>query len=417
MMKNLRSLAYSLLRQTERYTKTDMVYLTKGSILLTVGQVATSIFSFVLAIAFANFLSKESFGVYKYILSIGGIVSAFSLTGLKTSVINAVATGQNGVLKPSFFINLKWSYGVWLVSLAGAIYYFINNNYQLAIAFIVIGIATPLINGGNLYGAYLNGKKDFRTATLYNILSNLLPSALLLVSVYFIEDPLLLVAIFFLGNAVASLFFFSRVSKREPPVSTDINEIAKYGAHLSLMNLLSTLAGQLDKVLVFHYLGAAQLAIYTFATAVPKQLRGLISVASPLAAPKLANRSIDELKKSIPQKFLASLLIVGPIVVAYIIAAPYLFKLFFPQYLNSVPYSQAFALFLLILGNMSDAALTAKGAVTEKYVLNIGSGLLNILLMFIGIKWYGLWGLIIAVVVGKYLVSAASFVLLKRAKE
>jgi len=64
-IKKLKDKIYRLLRRSEKYFKTDMVYLAHGGFWLTLGQIISSAASFLLAIAFANLLPKETYGTYK----------------------------------------------------------------------------------------------------------------------------------------------------------------------------------------------------------------------------------------------------------------------------------------------------------------------------------------------------------------
>ena len=109
MLERTRLAIYRLLRRSESYTKTDMVYLAKGSFWLTILQITGTISGFFLSVAFANFFPKHEYGIYKYILSVGGIIGAFTLTGLGPAIMQAVAKGSDGVLREGFFINLRWS--------------------------------------------------------------------------------------------------------------------------------------------------------------------------------------------------------------------------------------------------------------------------------------------------------------------
>ena len=58
----LKQTIFRMLRWSERFTKTDMVYLAKGSFWMMAKQVGVSIISFGLAIAFANLLPQETYG-------------------------------------------------------------------------------------------------------------------------------------------------------------------------------------------------------------------------------------------------------------------------------------------------------------------------------------------------------------------
>ena len=81
-MEKIKIKAYNLLRWSEKWTKTDMIYLARGGFWLTLGQVISSLSAFLLAIAFANLLPKETYGEYKYILSIASILAIPTLTGM-----------------------------------------------------------------------------------------------------------------------------------------------------------------------------------------------------------------------------------------------------------------------------------------------------------------------------------------------
>ena len=109
MLGKLQHKIYKALKWSEKYTKTDMVYLAKGGSWLVGGQVINTIAVLALAIGIANFLPKEIYGNYKYVLSLIAIIGAFSLTGMATAVTQAVAKGFEGNLKYGLKISLKWS--------------------------------------------------------------------------------------------------------------------------------------------------------------------------------------------------------------------------------------------------------------------------------------------------------------------
>ena len=90
-MLDLRNYLYQTLRKGESLFKTDMIYLAKGGGWLVFGQAIATFLGFFVSIAFANLISKESFGIYKFVLSMAGIVGAFSLTGLGVAVTQSVA--------------------------------------------------------------------------------------------------------------------------------------------------------------------------------------------------------------------------------------------------------------------------------------------------------------------------------------
>src|SRR3989344_4903049 len=100
---------YTVLRGLEKYTKADMVYLAKGGFWITFGQSFSTLLSLVLIIAFANLLPKETYGTYRYILSLASIFNVFTLTGMNSAVARAVAIGHEGALRTSVKYQLKWN--------------------------------------------------------------------------------------------------------------------------------------------------------------------------------------------------------------------------------------------------------------------------------------------------------------------
>ena len=96
---------YQILRGSEDFFKTDMIYLTKSGSWLSLSQGIAMLAGFFISIAFANLFPKESFGTYKFILSMVAILGVFSFTGLSTSVVQSVARGFGGSLRQGFRIN------------------------------------------------------------------------------------------------------------------------------------------------------------------------------------------------------------------------------------------------------------------------------------------------------------------------
>ena len=176
-MDTIKTRVYDLLRRSERIFKTDMVYLASGSFWLGFSQIVISLSSFFLAIAFAHFVSKEAYGEYKYVLSIIGILSTLTLTGLGTAVVRSVSRGFEGSMNYAFWQNIKWSALFFFGFLVVAIYYFSQGNSSLGAGILIVGSLSPFLKSTNFYNSFLSAKKDFRhSAIYYGILGNLIPA-------------------------------------------------------------------------------------------------------------------------------------------------------------------------------------------------------------------------------------------------
>lgn len=417
-MKDIRDKTYNTLRSSERFFKTDMVYLAKGGFWLALGQTGGAFMSFLLAIAFAHFFSPEEYGLYKYILSVASILWALSLSGISTAVVRSVSRGFEGSLRSGFKESLKWSGLTVLASLIGSGYYFIQDNTTLSIALLFVAIFSPLLNSSALYASFLSGKKDFKRSTLYWLYTNIFSTAVLIGTLFFVKSALYVVLAYLISNTLGNILFYLYVLKKDKPNEKDDPETLLYGKHLSAMNIIDAIAQQIDKILIFQLLGGAPLAIYSFAIALPEQIRALLKGIARLALPKFSTQTIEELQKNIPRKaFLlagGSVLIIG----VYILAAPYIYALLFPQYMNAVFYSQIVSITILaVVATLPQTALQAKQKTKELYLGNMSGNIFQILANVVLISRFGLPGIIAARIVSKAFITALSFILLKRSRE
>mgnify|MGYP001598575244 CR=1 FL=1 len=396
-MQNLRDKGYQLLRWSENIFKTDMVYITKGGFWLSLSYGIAVLSGFLLSIVFANIFPKELFGTYKFILSMSGIVGIFSLTSIGTAITQAVARGNGGSLQQGFRINLKWSIGVLVSGTALSIYYYINGNLLLSFSFLLAGVLSPLTTSAGLYGAYLLGKKDFRRSSFYGMIRNVISASALIVALFLTKSLLVVIIIYFLSGALVSLFLY-RATMRAYRNENKMEDpgLTTYSGHLSAMDIIGSFASYLDKILIFHYLGAAPLAIYAFAIAPVEQLQGGKKILSTLIMPKMSGRSFEELQKSGPRKALLLTLYALVLAGLWVVLAPYFYKFFFPQYLDSVFYSQIYALTLLaISGTIFNETMIAHKKKRELYLYRTIIPIIQIALFFILLPLYGLMGLVI----------------------
>ncbi len=411
----LREKIYKFLRWSERYTKTDMVYLTRGGFWLTLGQIIYSLSIFFLAIAFANLVPKEIYGTYQYILSVFAILGVFSLTGMNSAVIRAVSKGFEGTLNKSFWVQIKWGLITFFACLAIAVYYFAQGNQVLAISFLIVGSFSPLLNSANTFNAFLNGKKDFKKIAQYNALSTVFSSLIILLTLLMTKNVILLILAYFFSNTLANVFFYVKTLRIFKPNENQDQETISYGKHLSLMNVISIIAYYLDGPLIFHFGGAAALAVYSMAVAPPEQIKVILKNISGLALPKFSEKSGEEIKKTIVPKVMMLGAVIALIVIFYIIIAPLAYKLFFPKYLESVFYSQIYAISLIAaILLVPYAALQGQMAKKELYTYNIASSLVQIVLFLIFIYLWGILGAVLSRVISRFFNLGLSLWLIKK---
>jgi len=398
--------------------KTDMVYLTRGGFSFVLIQVFATVSALGTSIAFANLFPKDAYGAYKYILSIAGIIGTFSLTGLTTAVTQSVSKGFDGSLSEGFRINLKWSFGIVFISFGSALYYWIQGNSTLSLSLIIIGMATPFLSGYSLYGSYLNGKKKFEALSMLSLIRFGLPALTLISVVFFSNSAVVIVGAYFISHTLATYVCYLISKFLFVSNNTIDSNLEHYGKHLSFLGILNVIADQLDKIIVFKYVGAVELAVYSFAIAIPNQIWGVFKSVGQLALPKFANREIKEIQKEMYGKMFRLFLVLFVVTGLYIICAPFIFNVFFPQYVDAIPYSQIFALTIPgLISGLPTTALHAKKAVKSLYYNNMIFAIIKILLLLSSVYFWGVWGVVIARVLYEYIgviISLFSFSYLVR---
>lgn len=397
MVKQIKNLIYTLLIKTQKYTGTDNIYLAKYGSYLTAGEIISVLASFLLSIAFAKFLPKEAYGQYSYILAIVDILAIASLSGMNNAIIRGVAMGTEGVLKKGYRTKFKWSLLGSFASIVIAIYFWLRGNIVFAISFLIIAIFLPLFKSGDIYQSYLSGKKLFGIKTNYNILIQILSTIFLVLTLLLTTNLVILILVYFLSYSLLRNLFLFLAIKKYPPNKIDDSKTISYGKHLSLIDIINTVAQRADQILLFHFMGPVQLAIYSFATLPIGHLRAPLQAIQEIALPKLSARTKDEIKKTLPKKLLKSIIFILAIIIIYVIFAPYFYKIFYPQYTDSIFYSLLYSLTLLVFPvSMMELSLLAQKMTKELYKIKIILPIIQLTLLAILTPLYGIIGVIIA---------------------
>lgn len=411
-MDKIRTKIRQLLIVSSRYARMDMFYVVKNGFWVTSGKAINSVLSLGLVIAFANLLPKETYGLYRYILSLGGVLNMFTLTGMKGAVARSVARGNEGVIRSAVRYQLKWNLLMLAAFLIMSGYYFINDNALYALSFLVLGIFMPFALAINTYGAYLEGKREFKIAYILNVASTALYVVASLAAILFSGEVIWLVIAYAGSIFIAAFVSYKYILRRfNPPTTGESRETLTYGRNLSFIGLIGPLASQMDKIILAHFWGPAQLATYALAQAVPSRavpsIKNLVNIGFPKFAAKTAQENNTVLYRRIFQGAFAGTIIA----LSYILIAPLLFKYLLPQYLDGILYSQILAIsFIFAMPTRYVGLLFESQKMTHQVFINtiINSILALVLYIVFGI-WGGIMGLAIANVLWSFLGFVVNF--------
>lgn len=403
VVKRIKKRLYGLLRWSEQYTKTDMVYLAEGGFWLTAGQTIASFTTLIVAIAFANLVSPETYGTYKYILSIASIFAIFTMPGMNTAVSRATARGHEGVLHTSTRIRVLSSVIGSACTLFGAGYYFVNENLEIALALLIIAATLPFFETLTGHMAYLVGKRRFDLRAQYQVGIQIFSAVILIITIFLTNNLTYILLAYFAPIALArgTLYYFTSRNISKEVSEYDKLQTLRYGTHLTVIKILSKIALQIDKILLWKFFGPTQLAIYSFATAIPEQIKAPLKGVSDLAFPKFAAQTPEQIEKNFAKllrKIFLYAMVILILSVVYFFVAPYVFQFIFPQYTESILYSQIFILTLFgTINTVFTTLFEAQAKTRAQYTVQTIQPIMRIGLLILLIPLYGIWGAIFAV--------------------
>lgn len=415
MNEKIKQKLHNFLRWSEKYTKTDMLYLTSGGFWLTVSQVASNLLSFGLSIAYANLLSQQTFGTYKYILSIYGFLALLALPGISTAITQSVSRGLEGSFIYGMKKKIKWGFLGSLASLILASYYFTQGNTVLSVSMAIAALFLPIMDTFGMFSNFLEGKKKFRERVIYEIIINAFAASAIVATIFFTKNLFLILIAYFASYTLARILFYSITIKKFKTNKERDEKMYSFGKSLTLFQIVSNAAQYIDKILLFTILGAPQVAIFVFASALPNRIRYLFRFTGTISFPKFTNRPFEEARKALPRKLALYGLAVFSVIIIYILLAPIIFKYIFPQYVSAVLFSQVLAVTAIYtITSPIGSLLIAHKKVREIFIISLSSFMLGLAFMIVFIPIYDIWGAVIGVAANRITNIAVSFYFLRK---
>ena len=362
-------------------------------------------------------MSPEIYGQYKLIFSIIGIIGALSVTGSPLVITRSIAKGYDGTFIKQILLQLKTSVFPIVVGSGVGIYYILNTNYTLGSGIIIASILSPLLVTANLYGSFLEGKKNFSLLVKYQLIHGTVPIILLVLSIFFTDNIFIILLAYFIPNILIHSLFTLRTLKHNVENQMVDVEANNYSLHLSVQGLIGPIATNIDKIIIFHFFGAAQLALYVVAVALPQQVSIVQKGLKMIMLPNLSQRSLKMIKNSAKQR--ALILFAAGIFLSfgYILIAPILFKVFFPNYIEGIFISQLYSLSFLFLPKMIySIGLYAQKMTRGLYISKISTPVIKIILFIILTPTYGLIGAVVSILLTQLIELLILIILLHRSK-
>ena len=373
----------------------DVEYFVRNGFWVIASFVIANFSAFFVSVILANMVSKYSFGVFTFIVSLIGFMGLFLFPGVNLGVVHGSSKGYDKTFIKG--VNLKWDAfvkNIPIIVMGGAILiYFINPD---AFKYFVVGLFfIPLIHCFTPVHNFLVGKKLFNIDSVFKIIGELLLLAGLYLVFYFTGSLLLGLIVYFVIKSYPLIEYF--FAKRY--VSNDRVEegFVEYSGKLNFFKILSVGISYVDKFIVTLCLGFASLAVYTIIFSFSKVVTSFFKLIESLLIPKIIFYSVKDFFVKFKKLFLPCLILVLIVNIIVWFLIPFVINTFFPSYTNYVFLSQLSIIpSVLVLFNSSFKALfVSKKMVKELNTVNIVKLVSMVVFLPLFILLFGLLGAII----------------------
>ena len=172
------------INKLERIVRTDIRYLVRGFFWFGIQHGVSIVGALVVSVVFANFLPKETYGTYRYVLSLFSLLAISTFTRIDDSLAISVAKGFEGDYLWAFYERAKWGLLGTLAGLVLAGYWYINGSVLLAVLAVIIAVFTPFFEPPTVYNGFLIGKRNFKTMSLVAVVNNIVHSITIIETIF-----------------------------------------------------------------------------------------------------------------------------------------------------------------------------------------------------------------------------------------
>jgi len=381
--------------------------LVKGSLLIVIGTIYRIIASLLIDKYLAINLGVESYGKYKYGITIVLILSTICSLGFVSSIVRTVAIQKGDYLKKkiitiSLFLVLIFSIIVIFVITSGLLKINIDKYFQLASLFYALNTLYVGIYSGMEKPKYKVFINDFLGFTLY----------LLFLFAYFSlninNEHIALVYLaytffVFIVNVLSSRNLYVKLKKEDIKIQ-EVKSFFKYSFPLFWVSVLIILNNHVDKLILNYFVSEKDLGIYFAVFNISNLLPLILTILLFLYLPKVS-KFIEEgkFKKVILINSYSSkwTMIIASVFFGIILyhSKSLLMLLYSVEFVQGdfILKVLAFGQWINVSLGFTGQNLLAYGDSKSQLYIRLASFILSSLLLFFGVKYLGNLGAAIAI--------------------
>lgn len=371
-------------------------------------RVLQQFISFVSFFFIVHHVPKEVIGHYHFVLSVIALISITSLPGIRNALMQSIARHRGGFFykatKYSFLSSLLGS----LTLIVVAVYHFFVNDIFMVVAFMIAAAITPFSQGLLSWRSSLAGEERFKVLSIIDTSATLVLSLMLMASaVLYVESHIVLLSIALIVPAIQNIILWGQEKKRYIDAPAAEENMVEYGLKTSGYQAFPILAREIDKLSVYNFMSAGDLAAYNIAMKIPEAVKSVFQNLGDVIMPKFARipKFTPKMDKTMGAfSFLSLFLVIGFAFTLF----PLIFKLLVPtEYKGSIGYAQAL-LCTVAVGN--HGILRGKYIKSQKDAqsfkkLTFISSIVKILSAPALVFFYDIWGAVFAIFVQRVFIS------------
>ena len=392
-------LAKTKINEYSKRYQIDLAYVIRNEFWVYLRVGISLIVGLAVSVAFTRLASKEVYGQYNFILAVLAIASLLAIPGLNTALSRSTARGNEGNYRQAVKTKFLWSLlGIPALLGAGAYYYYYNAQI-IGTCLMMSSIFFPFIYAPGAWDSFLAGKKRFDLAAKYGSAQSGISAAAIIGILFLNANHLVLIlAAYLIANSFLACLLYRRSLRYIENEAKD-NECQKYGYFLTTTNIVGTLAGNIDKILIGILLGAPELAIYAIAVVIPTKIKDLLKLVWAPFTPKISEQGTRMWEVVAKAKGLIvplALIVLGGSLLYWLFIDDIIPLLFSAKYLEAGMYSKVLLLMMLLaiptqfLGTFTVAKKKTKSIVLGYHIFPF----VKLLIMSGFIYQWGIWGAI-----------------------
>ena len=284
----------------------------------------------------ANLLSPNDYGQFKLVTTWLGIALGVGYTGYVYTLSQKITRGENYDLKKiyfeTFYKSLITFVGLSLMSL----YYFYNLNFNLGFGFFFASLLAPVLCVSTLVNIYYMGRKNFKMFALAQNFVDLSQFLAVAILAYLSSNFILIISGYLILTLIVNFIIIWKSYSDDKSeavhnkIITENSEETKMQSKLNVSGIVMAFTYQLDKLLIFHFIGAVPLAIYSIVTAISDQARTPTKAITSALFPRMTSPTFT--KKKLYFIFFLLILFCLAIFTFLILTYPIIFYYIFPKY-------------------------------------------------------------------------------------